>query len=312
MRFANRGQVHGNRMHAFQDSTFAMQVLVLGSGADGGVRHSSCHCPSGPECARCARLRRGDPPPAERTRSSIAVSCDGERWVLLNASPDIAQQIRRQPQLQPGLGDARSPFDAIVLMDAQIDRVSGLLSLRDGPPLDIYATTSVFEELTTSLPILSALDHYCGVRWHLVAVAGEQRACTFSTDPARRLRFEAMAIAGNAPPYSARRDDPSVGHTIALRVVDTATGSSLFYAPTLADLGPDALDLMASADVVMADASFWRAEPLSEPPARRAAQRRLMIHVDTCDPRADAHSAERSALERRGIELAYDGMALTL
>src|SRR4030095_659877 len=101
-----------------------------------------------------------------RTQSSIAVSDDGQAWVLLNASPDIGQQIRSHPQLHPrpgAPGELRStPIKAVVLMDAQSDHVTGLRGLREGPCIDLYATPCVFEDLTTGLPLLNVLQHYCG------------------------------------------------------------------------------------------------------------------------------------------------------
>ena len=235
----------------------SMQVLVLGSGA-------------GPAT--------GTP---GRTRASIALSSDGERWVLLNASPDIAHQLHGHTQLPARAGAGGRSFEAIVLTDAQIDGTVGLLSLRDGPPLAVYATSCVFDDLTTSLPLFSTLQHYCGVHWHVLAVAGEQRRCTFTIEAVPNLAYEAVAIPGRAPRHSVRRDEPSVGDTIALRVLDTASGRRLFYAPCLDDAGAAELALMRDADVVL----------VGEAPGA---------------------AAGRAALEQRGIEVARDGMALTL
>lgn len=255
-----------------------MQVLVLGSGA-------------GPSDGSGT---------ASRTRASVALSADGERWVLLNASPDIAQQLSEQPRLPARAAAGGRSFDAIVLMDAQIDGTVGLLSLRDGPPLEVYATSGVFDDLTTTLPILSALQHYCGVRWHLLAVAGEQRAFGFTIDAAPGLQFEAVAIAGHAPRHSVRRDDPAVGDTIALRVLDTATGRRLFYAPNLDAAGAAELALMADADMVLVGEALWRAPPVAPTNAPTHA---------AADPAA---FDDRTVFAHCGIRVACDGMALTL
>lgn len=131
-----------------------MKVLVLGSGAGGGFPQWNCNC------RLCAGQRHGELAAHARTQSSIAVSADGEAWVLLNASPDIGTQIRNHPQLHPrrptngALRD--TPIKAVALMDAQIDHVTGLLGLREGPPIDLYATPCVFEDLTTGLPLNDA------------------------------------------------------------------------------------------------------------------------------------------------------------
>ncbi len=251
-----------------------MQVLVLGSGA-------------GPTYGSGTNTSN-----AGRTRASVALSSDGQRWVLLNASPDIAQQLSQQPRLPARAAAGGRSFEAIVLMDAQIDGTVGLLSLRDGPPLEVYATSGVFDDLTTTLPILSALQHYCGVHWHLLAVAGEQRAFGFTIDAAPGLQFEAVAIAGQAPRHSVRRDDPAVGDTIALRVLDTATGRRLFYAPNLDAAGAAELALMNDADMVLVGEALWRA------PTGAA------LDSTTLD--------DHAAFAHRSIQVACDGMALTV
>jgi len=133
-----------------------MKILVLGSGAGGGFPQWNCNC------RLCAGQRQGALSAHARTQSSIAVSADGESWVLLNASPDIGQQIRSHAQLHPRGGLRDTPIKAVVLMDAQIDHVTGLLGLREGPCIDVYATPCVFEDLTTGLPLLNVLQHYCG------------------------------------------------------------------------------------------------------------------------------------------------------
>ena len=150
-----------------------MKILVLGSGAGGGYPQWNCNC------ERCGGLRRGTIRAHPRTQSSIAVSDGTGQWVLLNASPDIGHQLRSNPALHPRDGKRDTPIKAVILMDAQLDHVVGLLSLREGPPIELYCTPCVFEELTGGLPILPILQHYCGIRWHLLAVAGETTTVEF-------------------------------------------------------------------------------------------------------------------------------------
>jgi pyrroloquinoline quinone biosynthesis protein B len=307
-----------------------MKILVLGSGAGGGFPQWNCNC------KLCGGVRRGTTRATARTQSSIAVSADGERWVLLNASPDLGVQLRRHPALHPRGQPRHSPIVAVVLMDAQIDHVTGLLSLREGPPIELHCTPCVFDDLTGGLPILPALQHYCGVRWHLLPVAGERTLADFRIDALPGLRFTAMAIAGKAPPYSPHRHEPAVGDNIALLIEDVASGERVFYAPGLAHVGAAEREAMAGASCVLVDGTFWTddemvaaglgphtAKDLGHLPQSGAlgmvaalaplpAARKVLIHINNSNPILDEASAQRRELERHGIEVAYDGMEITL
>ena len=124
-----------------------MKILVLGSAAGGGFPQWNCNCRT------CAGLRNGTIRARARTQSSIAVSSDGRDWVLVNASPDILAQIRATPALQPARSTRDSGIVAVMLMDAQIDHVTGLLMLREGKPLALYCTEPVWHELNNGLPL---------------------------------------------------------------------------------------------------------------------------------------------------------------
>jgi len=310
-----------------------MKVLVLGSGAGGGCPQWNCNC------AMCAAARNGTRLIRPRTQSSIAVSPDGKRWVLMNASPDIGQQLRMQPILHPKQGLRDTPIKAVILMDAQIDHATGLLSLREGPPIELYVTPCVFEDLTTGLPILTVLEHYCGVHWHLLPVAGEQKVAEFAVDGFESLRFRAIAIPGKAPPYSPHRHDPKVGDNIALEITDLRNGKRLFYAPGLGEVGPQELEWMSDCDLLMVDGTFWTEDemvraglgskyasdmghlPQSATRERGGmmdaldqtrAHRKLLIHINNSNPILDDYGPERAELAHRGIEVAHDGMEITL
>jgi len=306
-----------------------MKILVLGSGAGGGFPQWNC------ACANCRGQRDGSVRAAERTQSSIAVSADGERWVLLNASPDIGTQLRRQPRLQPRRGPRDTPIVAVVLLDAQIDHVTGLLGLREGPRIELYATPCVLEDLATGLPLLGVLEHYCGTRRHALPVEGTRTSAGFSIEAAPGLRFTALAIAGKAPPYSPHRREQVPGDNIALRIEDVASGRSVFYAPGLAQVGPVERDWLAAADCVLVDGTFWTADEMIRQGlgSKTAADmghlpqhgpggmadalaplrgRKVLIHVNNSNPILDEDSPERRALAERGIEVAFDGMEIDL
>jgi pyrroloquinoline quinone biosynthesis protein B len=310
-----------------------MKILVLGSGAGGGFPQWNCNC------ANCAGQRDGRIRASERTQSSIAVSSDGESWALLNASPDIGEQIRRRPQLHPRQGLRDTPIKAVVLMDAQIDHVTGLLGLREGPCIDLYATRCVFEDLTTGLPLLNVLQHYCGTRWHLLPVDGDVTNAEFEIEAVPGLRFTALAIPGKAPPYSPHRREQVTGDNIALRIEDRIDGRSLFYSPGLARIGERELGWMNDADCVLVDGTFWREDEMQRAGlgtqaasdmghlAQQAAAgrpgmvdalrdstaaRKVLIHINNSNPILDEDSAPRRTLDSLGIEVAHDGMEICL
>jgi pyrroloquinoline quinone biosynthesis protein B len=310
-----------------------MKILVLGSGAGGGFPQWNCNC------RLCAGHRQGALCAHARTQSSIAVSADGESWVLLNASPDIGQQIRSHAQLHPRGGLRDTPIKAVVLMDAQIDHVTGLLGLREGPCIDVYATPCVFEDLTTGLPLLNVLQHYCGTRWHMLPVAGEQTRAEFRIEGVASLRFTALAIPGMAPPYSPHRREQLVGDNIALLIEDPSDGRRVFYSPGLAEVGQQELHWMSEADCLLVDGTFWEEDemrlaglsrksatemghlPQTASAARAgmvdamqasSARRKVLIHINNSNPILDEDSAQRRLLDAHGIEVAYDGMEITL
>ncbi len=310
-----------------------MKILVLGSGAGGGFPQWNCNC------ANCAGQRHGRIRATERTQSSIAVSGDGQSWVLLNASPDIGEQLRRHSQLHPRHGLRDTPIKAVVLMDAQVDHVTGLLGLREGPCIDLWATRCVFEDLTSALPLINVLQHYCGTRWHMIGVDGDRTACEFEIEAVPQLRFTALAIPGKAPPYSPHRREQVVGDNIALRIENVADGSSLFYCPGLADVGAQELAWLNAADCVLVDGTFWQEDEmlhagLGTKPARAmghlpqqgfegrpgmvdalcdaAPGRKVLIHINNSNPILDEDSAPRRTLAALGIEVAHDGMEISL
>jgi pyrroloquinoline quinone biosynthesis protein B len=230
-------------------------------------------------------------------------------WVLLNVTAPVAHRLGRgAPDLgHPGLRDA--DVRALVLTDAQLDHVGGLLALRDGVPIDLYATPAVFEELTTALPVLPVLQHYCGVHWRVVPVAGDQNVATFTVEGMPTLEFSALATRTPPLPHAAERRAPVVGDSIAIAVHDRATGQRVFCAPGLAQIGATEFAWMREADCLLVDGEAagteverpsW-VELLPQMPARHK-----VIFGD------GPALGGRGKLAEMGIELAYDGMEIEL
>lgn len=300
-----------------------MKILVLGAGGSGGLPRWNC------ACAQCQGLRHGDGA-APMTQSSVAISADGKAWVLVNASPDIAQQIRANPPLQPALQPTHSsaatgpggssPIKAVVLLDSQLQSVAGLLSLRESQQLEVYATPMVFEDLTDGLPLLPVLEQYCAVRWHPLPVAGTECSAEFSIPGFEALRFMAMAVPGRTPPH-ARQREASVGDNVALWVEDLRSAQSFVFAPVLAHApeaggpraglsaeladGTDAGDADGAWLLWLQEADCWLLDAQGRWPSHELGGRRIVTqlgHEEAAPPwPGDA------ALER-----AYDGMVIEL
>jgi pyrroloquinoline quinone biosynthesis protein B len=304
-----------------------MFVHVLGSGAGGGFPQWNCNC------ANCSRLRKGRVEARPRTQSSITVSGDAENWVLFNASPDIRAQIEAFPALQPGRVIRDTAIVAIILIDSQIDHTTGLLMLREGRPLNVYCTDMVYRDLTTGFPVLNMLQHYCGVKWQRID-PGDGGG--FSIPGAEGLRFTALPLKSKAPPYSPHRHDPHPGDTIGVRIEDLRTRRNLFYAPGIGEIEPHIRSFMERADCILVDGTFWRDDemmvavianklgremghlPQSGPGGMIEVlgalekPRKVLIHINNTNPILDEASPEHAELKRAGIEVAYDGMEISL
>ena len=305
-----------------------MTILrVLGSAAGGGFPQWNCNC------RNCDGVRNGTLRATPRTQSSIALSDDAQDWVLVNASPDILDQLRHAPALQP----ARQPRDTgiagVVLMDAQIDHVTGLLMLREHrQALPVYATAAVLQDLGTAFPLTRMLSHYCGLDTHTLSLDDTP----FTVPPLHGVMLTPVPLESKAPPYSPNRNAPRRGDNIGLRIVDAATGRRAFYAPGLGRIEPHVLDELQRADVVLVDGTCWRDDEMQqlgfsaktaadmghlalsgpggmiETLDRLPAARKILIHINNTNPILVDDSPQRGLLADHGIEVAYDGMEITL
>jgi pyrroloquinoline quinone biosynthesis protein B len=303
-----------------------VRVKVLGSSAGGGFPQWNCNC------RNCAGVRAGTLCARPRSQSSIAVSGDGGRWVLFNASPDILAQIQATPELQPRSSLRSSGIVAVVLTDGQVDHVTGLLLLREGNRLPLYTTELVRDDLTRGFPVLPVLDHFCGVDWHRIEID----ARWFTVTGIDAIELQAIPLVSKPAPFSPRRDAPQPGDNIGVVIRDRETRRSVLYAPGIAEIDESVGRAMAKVDCLLVDGTFWtddemislgvgrkRARDIGHLPQHGAGgmierlrefpkARRVLIHINNTNPILDEASAERQTLEREGIEVAYDGMELVL
>ncbi len=304
-----------------------MHIHVMGSGAGGGFPQWNCNC------INCKGVREGTVKASRRTQSSIAISSDGVDWILFNASPDIKKQMDDFPALQPAREVRDTAIKAILITDAQIDHVTGLLTLREhNKPWDIYCTEAVHDDLTTGFPVFNILGHFRGINWNEIKTDLE----SFTIPAAPGLIFTAVPLKSEAPPYSPHRHNTVPGDNVGIRVEDTRTGKNVFYAPGLGVVEDHVLEFMRNADVVLVDGTVWTDDEMSKEGIsdKRAQEmghinqsedggtisflnsmerpRKILIHINNTNPILNEESAERQVLNNAGIELAYDGMDIEL
>ena len=291
-----------------------MWLRVLGSAAGGGSPQWNCGCPV------CAAVRsRGGP---VRTQSSVAVSADGDRWFVINASPDVRTQIEAFPALHPRSGRA-TPIDAVLLTDAELDHTLGLLLLREARGVTLYATAAVQKTLSDGSGILSLLERYCPVEWRPVVpeadvVLADGLTCrAFDVPTSKRDRF------GTGTDH---------GRVVGYRLTDGRTGGTLVYLPGAQALTSAMEAEIAGCDCLLVDGTCWRDDelvrlglaaktsrdmghlPIDGPDGSLArlpslgVARTIYVHMNNTNPVLLDDTPERRAVEARGVEVAMDGL----
>lgn len=307
-----------------------MRILVLGAAAGGGFPQWNCNCEN------CRRARAGDPAASPRTQSSLALSANGERWALLNASPDLRQQIAANAALHPKDGARHSPIAAAVLTSGDIDHVAGLLTMRESQPFSLYATGRVHAALAAN-SIFNALG---------AAVARRTLALDRAEDLLDRegrlldLRVTPFAVPGKVALYL---EDPAAGPDFGTRPEDTigleigdGSGGRIYYLPACAGFPPALARRIEGARALFFDGTLWRddemtAAGLGGKSGRRmghmsmageggaiaafrslAIGRKIFVHINNTNPVLLDDSAERAEAEAAGWEIAFDGMEIDL
>ena len=221
-----------------------MRVHILGSAAGGGFPQWNCNC------VNCAGLRSGALRAKARTQCSVAVSADGSRWSILNASPDLRAQIFSFPELLPKGRVRGSAIDAVLLSDAELDHITGLLSLREAQPIRLYCTPQVFEWVFASNPIFAALNQPDRFR---VTRLEDRKVETVGCG----LGFEAIFVSGKVPTYVKTPAASCDGAAVAYRLIDNDAGSSLLYVPAIKEIDERFIAAAADCDCLLFDGSFW-------------------------------------------------------
>jgi pyrroloquinoline quinone biosynthesis protein B len=304
-----------------------LSAFILGAAAGGGFPQWNCNCDV------CRLAWAGDPRVKPRTQASIAVttgpngSADGvPPFVLVNASPDLRQQIIATPALQPR-GLRTSPIAAVVLTGGEIDQTAGLLTLRERGPFGLYGTSGTLETLASN-SMFSALAA------DVVARKPVQAGAPFGLPGG--IEAEMFLVPGKVPLYL-EGDNPDLeAETEANVGIELrASGARLVFIPGAARLTPAMTERLADADVVLFDGTLFDDDEMIAAKAgvktgRRMghmpvggpggtlkalaglAKRRILIHINNTNPILIEGSPQRRTVEAAGFEVAEDGMRIEL
>jgi len=310
-------------------ATGHLRIIVLGSAAGGGVPQWNCNCDV------CRQAWQAAGAVKTRTQSSIAVSANGHDWCVVNCSPDIRTQILANPPLHPaaGGGPRHSPIKAVVLTNADVDHVAGLLTLREKQPFVVHGTKAVLGVIERN-PIFEVLDEQLVARRPFCV--GEPFA------PLAGLTIEAYRVPGKVALYLAMADSGQLetaaetDHTVGLRVSRADGSASFHYIPGCAAITPELAGRLCGSDLVFFDGTVWRDDEMSAHGlgaksgqrmghmhmaggtgtiaafAGLDVRRKVFVHVNNSNPALIEGSRERAAAEAAGWEIAYDGMEVVL
>jgi pyrroloquinoline quinone biosynthesis protein B len=303
-----------------------LTAIVLGAAGGGGYPQWNCRCPV------CQLAWAGDTRAKPRTQASLAVSADGEQWILLNAAPDLRAQLLATPALQPRAGVRGSPIAAVVLTGAEVDQVAGLLTLRERQGFTVFATSDTMAALNAN-PIFGVL-----------ATGAVTRKIVARDEPFTLpggLAAELFAVPGKVALYLEGEDFKDQDMALAAETganvgVEIVCGSRrLAYVPGAAAMTAALRARLAGADVILFDATLFADDemiatgtgnktgrrmghmPLDGEDGTLAALaglggRRILTHINNTNPILIEGSAERRKVERAGFEVAEDGMEILL
>jgi pyrroloquinoline quinone biosynthesis protein B len=308
-----------------------LRVVVLGAAAGGGVPQWNCGCP----VCRAARSEQSD---LQSTQASIAVSADGDHWYLVNASPDLRQQLTATTQLHPQGGKLRhSPVAGVILTNGEIDAIAGLLSMREGWPFTIYAHPRVLAILKAN-NIFNVLNEKNVRRRPIEVDATFEPALPDGTPsgieitPFAAPGKSAWYLEGSAHPAG----DDGAGDTLGLRIGDRASGKYFYFLAACAGVTDDLKSRLAGAPLIFFDGTVWRDDELiaaglgnktgqgmghiamSGDQGAIAAlagldiDRKIFLHINNSNPVLLRDSAERKIAEQAGWQIAADGTEITL
>lgn len=309
-----------------------MRILVLGSAAGGGFPQWNCNC------SGCRRARSGDKKALPRTQSSIAVTLDGNSWYLLNASPDLRQQMGSYAFFHPRSGMRDSPIAGAVITSGDVDHVAGLLNLRESQKLSLFATARVQAALRANSIFGVLSDSFVDRRE--LPLERPTELCD-GAGRASGLNVTAFTVPGKVALYlenlaAGPGFGTQPGDIVGLEVSAPGQGKRFFYIPGCAAMTADLGRRLRGAPLAFFDGTLWRDDEmivagLGAKTGQRMGHmsmagaegsiaafaglqvgRKIFIHINNTNPVLMEDSPERDAANAAGWEISYDGMEVAL
>jgi pyrroloquinoline quinone biosynthesis protein B len=307
-----------------------LTIRVLGAAAGGGFPQWNA------DSEACRRARAGDPAAPIATQASIAVSVDRVWWFVVNASPDLRGQIEANPCLHPQAGTRSSRIAGVILTNADVDAIAGLLHLREGTPFSLYAPAEALDILDRN-PIFEVVNRDLVPRRELVA--DQWQMLLMADGTASGLEVRPFRVPGKIPLYlEGELADTAIpadsGSTIALEV--RGGGSRFVYAANCAGMNREVADRLKGSPLLFFDGTLFTDDEMIRQGVGRKTGRRMghmslsgpqgslaelsrlslgrgvFIHINNTNPILLHDSPERQQVGAAGFEVAYDGMEIEL
>lgn len=298
-----------------------MEITVLGSASIGGVPEWDC------TCENCRKAR--EDPSLERTRSSIAVTLNGDKYVLFDAGHDLKVQLGRNgltPRVENSVGLRESRIDSVFLTHGHADHTVGIAEFCTGKSFEIpvYGPGDLVEFLFGS----DRDPNYFGELGRLarnyvvpVKISSEESV----------NRLNGLSITGLEIPHTKVLEDGRKYPSSTFAYEIEHNGKRVIYAPDIGKIDPWLMERLKGVDVFLVDATFWwdnelerisglpfTSYNLGHVPQEEAVEqledagigRVIFTHFNHTNPSIDTDSDQLIILEKKGMENALDGMVI--
>lgn len=301
-----------------------MLIKILGTASIGGLPEWDC------TCNNCTKARLNQL--LKRTRSSIAVTLNGDKYILIDAGHDIKTQLEIHgivPQANLVKKAYReSRIDSVLLTHGHADHTVGLAEFCTGKSFEIpvYGPPDLIDFLfgTPEHP------NYFGALGRLAKnyVTPIKLRENQQINLLKEIRIMGFEIPHTQILKNGRRYPSS---TYAYEI--SHNKKRLIYAPDIGKLTPEILERIEGTDVFIMDATFWwdnELERISKIPItsyqlghipqeesveilkNKDLGRIIYTHFNHTNPVLNSKQPYRKKVSDSNQEIAYDGMEIIL